>query len=101
MIPNMNKNKAGAASANSTAVLARRSLTRARRRRLIRCMMGCCIVALISLFHAYDGSRGQCRRAAEDRVRHDRGVGERCRERDVVAGIAAIRAAVRGAAWRA
>src|SRR5438552_14010385 len=99
MIPNMNKNKAGAASANSTAVLARRSLTRARRRLLILCMTESCMIAPMSLLHAHNRLAGQRRRGAEDRVRHDRGVGERCRERDVVARAAAVGAAA-AAAWR-
>src|SRR5205823_2460544 len=93
MIPNMNRNRAGAASANSTAVLARRSLTRARRRVLIRWMIVSCIVALISLFHTHDGLRRQRCRAAEDRVRHDRGVGHVRGDGDVVARAAAVRAA--------
>src|ERR671926_175735 len=100
MIPNMNKNRAGAASANSTAVLACRSRTRARRRLLTRSMRGSCIVALILLFHAHDSLRRQRRRAAEDRVRHDGSVGHTPGDRDVVAGAAAVRATVGGAARR-
>src|SRR3954464_2805635 len=90
MIPNMNKNRAGAASANSTAALARRSPARTRRRALIRCMMGNSMIDFISLLHAHVRSRGQHCRAAKDRVRHDRVIGERCRERDVVAGLAIV-----------
>src|SRR5438270_8922133 len=98
----MKRNIAGAASANSTAVLARRSLARARRRLLILCMTESCMIAPMSLLHAHDRLAGQRRRAAEDRVRHDGGVGQVRADRDVVARAAAVRAAVGGAArWRA
>src|SRR5438874_3895520 len=79
MMPKMNRQSAGIASASSTAAAACRSLATARKRPISPFKIRDRIIGM-SLLDPHDRLRRQRRRRAEDRIRHHRRIGVRSEE---------------------